>query len=166
MCTLLLPPGVNPIAVNKYIISILRYYGKHPVELKIDIHVHRICVTIKYCCIVIVIHALFNPQFLFLCGEIVNFQFCVWICMWARYCSENGLPPQAEHVTCLPASHSPSRAVPVFLSQSHRCVLFFTSSVVIGCNRYLCLPLYPPPPRNPQLDKQICSFHDTVNWMG
>ena len=75
MCTVLLPPGVKPIVVNKYIISILKYYGKHPVELKIDIHVRRICVTIKYCCIVIVIHALFNPQFLFSCGEIVNFSF-------------------------------------------------------------------------------------------
>jgi len=25
MCTVLLPPGVNPIAVNKYINSILKY---------------------------------------------------------------------------------------------------------------------------------------------
>jgi hypothetical protein len=49
------------------------YYGKHPVELKIDIHVRRICITIKYCCIVIVIQTLFNPQFYFRMAKLYTF---------------------------------------------------------------------------------------------
>jgi hypothetical protein len=101
---------------------------------------HRICITIKYCCRVIVIpfHAQTVPGF-FRVANLLNFQFSVWICMWTRYCSENGFP-LAEHVTRWLTNH---RAVSVVLSQSRRCALFFRSCVVIICNRFLCWPMDP-----------------------
>jgi len=126
--------AVRTGALNKAVCaSSLNGCGKHSMELKVNINVQRICITIKYYCIVIVIHALFSSQFFFSCGEIVNFQFSVWICMWIRYRSENGFP-LAEHVTCLLASH---RAGPIFLSQSYSCALFCTLCV-ISFNPYLC----------------------------
>jgi hypothetical protein len=42
MCTVLLPPGVNPIAVNEYIISYMSYISYH-----IIYNIHRMSVAVN-----------------------------------------------------------------------------------------------------------------------
>jgi hypothetical protein len=83
MCTVLLPPGVNPIAVNKYIVSCRAFscnYLHQPTNLLNKIHfmtrINLLHVSAKEC----------HPQVIFLIkGILPQHEFCGLVCLFKSF---------------------------------------------------------------------------------